>query len=39
MSSAVRTDRRLILAGCTPFELVTARCLVLLVLDVGIMVL
>jgi len=39
MSSAVRTDRRLILAGCTPFELVTARCMVLLVLDVGIMAL
>ena len=39
MSSAVRTDRRLILAGCTPFELVAARCMVLLVLDVGIMAL
>jgi hypothetical protein len=39
MSTAVKTDRRLILAGCTPFELVTARCLVLLVLDVGIMLL
>jgi hypothetical protein len=39
MSSAIKTDRRLILAGCTPLELVTARCLVLLVLDVGIMVL
>jgi hypothetical protein len=39
ISSAVRTDRRLILAGCTPLELVTARCMVLLVLDVGIMAL
>ena len=38
MSSAIKTDRRLILAGCTPLELVTARCLVLLVVDVGIMV-
>jgi hypothetical protein len=36
MTGAVANDRRLILAGCTPLELVAARCMVLLVLSVGI---
>ncbi|GEM_PF-2399524 len=36
MSSAIKTDRRLILAGYHAFELVAARCVVLLALDLGI---